>query len=84
VPSSTAASSTGRCRVLADGRRRPGEPAAAFLRHDLIDEIRVYVHPVVIGEGTPMFQARDAKLSLRLAQNHTFGSGVVLLRYERG
>jgi dihydrofolate reductase len=57
--------------------------AAAFLRHDLIDEIRVYVHPVVIGEGTPMFQARDAKLSLRLAQTHTFGSGVVLLRYER-
>jgi dihydrofolate reductase len=57
--------------------------AATFLRHDLIDEIRVYVHPVVIGEGTPMFQAPDVQRTLRLADTHTFGNGVVLLRYER-
>ena len=56
---------------------------ATFLRHDLIDEIRVYVHPVVIGEGTRMFQATDVHRALRLADTHTFGNGVVLLRYER-
>ena len=56
---------------------------ATFLRHDLIDEIRVYVHPMVIGEGTRMFQAADVKLQLQLAETHTFGNGVVLLRYER-
>ena len=29
--------------------------AAAFLRHDLVDELRVYVHPVLIGRGKPLF-----------------------------
>jgi len=57
--------------------------AAAFMRHDLIDEYRLYVHPVVIGRGKPLFQPSDAKISLRLAGTRTFGNGVVLLRYQR-
>jgi len=58
--------------------------AAAFMRHDLIDEFRIYVHPVVIGRGKPLFQTSDAKINLRMAETRTFGNGVVLLRYERG
>lgn len=57
--------------------------AATFLRDDLIDEIRMYVHPVVIGEGTRMFQAADVQRQWKLAEAQTFGNGVVLLRYER-
>jgi dihydrofolate reductase len=57
--------------------------AAAFMRHDLIDEYRLYVHPVIIGRGKPLFQASDIKIDLRLAETRTFGSGVVLLRYQR-
>jgi dihydrofolate reductase len=57
--------------------------AAAFMRHDLIDEYRLYVHPVVIGRGKPLFQTSDIKFNLRLAETRTFGSGVVLLRYQR-
>jgi len=57
--------------------------AAAFMRHDLIDEYRLYVHPIVIGKGKPLFQASDAKINLRLAETRTFGNGVVLLRYQR-
>ncbi|MEU6825468.1 dihydrofolate reductase family protein [Streptomyces atriruber] len=56
--------------------------AAAFLRLGLIDEIHVYVHPVVIGRGKAMFQASDVTADLRLAATRTFGNGVVLLRYE--
>src|SRR5437588_12258524 len=57
--------------------------AAEFLRHDLIDEYRLYVHPVVIGRGKPLFPPGAAKVVLGLAETRTFGHGVVLLRYER-
>jgi dihydrofolate reductase len=57
--------------------------AATFMRHDLIDEYRLYVHPVVIGRGKPLFPTSDAKIDLRLAETRPFGNGVVLLRYER-
>ena len=57
--------------------------AAAFLRHDLIDEFRLYVHPVVIGRGKPLFPPSDARIDLRLAETRVFGNGVVLLHYQR-
>ena len=57
--------------------------AVAFMRLDLIDEYRLYVHPVVIGEGKPLFRASDIKIDLKLAETRAFGNGVVLLRYQR-
>ena len=56
---------------------------AEFARHDLIDEYRLYVHPVVIGRGKQVLQPSDAKFLLQLVETHTFGNGVVMLRYER-
>ncbi|GAA3367551.1 SDR family oxidoreductase [Streptomyces sannanensis] len=53
------------------------------MRHDLIDEYRLYVHPVLIGQGGPLFGASDARTGLRLAEIRAFGNGVVLLRYGR-
>jgi len=58
--------------------------AAAFMRHDLIDEYRIYVHPVVIGGGKPLFPpSSGVEVVLRLVETRTFGNGVVLLRYGR-
>ncbi|WP_149826468.1 dihydrofolate reductase family protein [Streptomyces tailanensis] len=59
--------------------------ASEFLRHDLIDEFRVYVHPILIGRGTPAFLQTEAmrQTPLRLIETHTFGNGVVLLHYDR-
>ena len=57
--------------------------AAAFRAHDLIDEYRIYVHPVLLGHGRPLFQPADAMVRLRLAETRAFGNGVVLLHYER-
>jgi dihydrofolate reductase len=57
--------------------------AAAFLRHDLVDEFRVYVHPVLIGRGKPLFPESYTPTGLRFAESRAFGNGVVLLRYER-
>jgi len=57
--------------------------AAAFLRQDLIDEYRLYVHPVVLGQGKPLFQPPAPTTNLRLAETRAFGNGVVLLHYRR-
>ncbi len=57
--------------------------AAAFMRHDLVDEYRIYVHPVLIGRGRPLFRESDVRVPLHLAETRTFGNGVVLLRYQR-
>lgn len=56
--------------------------AASFAALDLVDEYRIYVHPVLIGRGRPLFPTTDARTALRLVGTHTFGSGVVQLRYE--
>ncbi|MCU1554464.1 MAG: uncharacterized protein JWM13_1950 [Arthrobacter sp.] len=55
--------------------------AATFRDLGLIDEYRIYVHPVLIGRGKPLFQPTDASDQLRLVENRAFGNGVVLLRY---
>jgi dihydrofolate reductase len=57
--------------------------AAEFMRHDLIDEYRLYVHPVLLGEGKPLFRGSDARQDLRLVETRTFGNGVVLLHHAR-
>lgn len=56
---------------------------ASFRRHDLIDEYRLYVQPVVLGSGTPLFATGDAPFALHLEEARTFGNGVVMLRYTR-
>jgi len=56
--------------------------AATFMRHDLIDEYRLYLHPVVLGAGHRFFPP-DLTVPLVLVESRPFGNGVVLLRYER-
>jgi dihydrofolate reductase len=58
--------------------------AGVFMQLGLVDEFRLYVHPVVLGAGKPMFPQLKEKINLKLLETHTFGSGVVLLKYERG
>ena len=57
--------------------------AAAFRRHGLVDEYRLYVVPVVLGVGTPLFDPAEGPVRLALAGTRTFGNGVVLLRYHQ-
>ncbi|MEU2247107.1 dihydrofolate reductase family protein [Streptomyces sp. NPDC019224] len=56
--------------------------AASFAALDLIDEYRVYVQPVLIGRGKPMFPTEETRTALRLLGTRAFGNGVVELRYE--
>jgi dihydrofolate reductase len=57
--------------------------AATLTAHDLIDEYRLFVSPVVLGGGTPFFPDLDERIELELVETLTFGSRVVYLRYER-
>jgi len=57
--------------------------AATFIQLGLIDEYHLYVNPVVLGGGKPMFPPLKDRLNLRLIETRTFGS-VVLLRYAKG
>lgn len=59
------------------------ELASTFTELDLIDEYWLYVHPVLLGGGKPMFRPLHDKINLRLLETRIFGSGVVLLRYKR-
>jgi len=58
-----------------------GTLVQTLMQHDLIDEYRLLVYPVVLGSGKRLF--RDgSNTTLRLVETKTFSSGVVLLRYE--
>ena len=56
--------------------------ASTFMRHGLIDEFRILVHPVVLGQGRPLFEAPDVRIDLRLEETRRFSNGVVLLHYS--
>ena len=57
--------------------------AAQFLAHDLIDELVISVHPVVLGSGIPLFQGTSPPLELELTGVESYSSGLAQLRYRR-
>ena len=59
------------------------ELASVFSKLGLIDEYQLYIHPVILGGGKPMFGSLEDKINLELIETYTFGSGVVHLRYQR-
>jgi len=54
--------------------------ASTFIQLGLIDEYCLYIHPIILGNGKPMFPRLADKVNLQLVKTRTFGSGVVLIR----
>ena len=57
--------------------------AAAAIELGLVDELRMFRHPVVVGGGTPFLPPVTAAVPLDLIETRTFGSRVVYERYRR-
>jgi dihydrofolate reductase len=53
-----------------------------LMRHDLIDEYRFWVHPVVVGGGARMFESGLDTADMRLVDTRICSSGVVILSYQ--
>jgi dihydrofolate reductase len=55
----------------------------ALVEHDLVDELRLMVFPVVLGKGKRLFGETSAKKGLSLTDSKTVGDGVAILVYGR-
>ncbi|GAA4850131.1 dihydrofolate reductase family protein [Paenibacillus vulneris] len=53
-----------------------------FINLGLVDVFRLSVHPVILGEGKPLFNEIKQRLNLKLVDTRTFSSGVVQLIYH--
>jgi len=62
-----------------------GSPTAvhSLLAENFIDDFWLFVNPVLLGQGIPLFKNINETTKLKLAQCHPFSSGVVCLHYER-
>jgi dihydrofolate reductase len=56
--------------------------AQTLLEHDLVDELRLMVYPVVLGSGKRLFAETSDKKTLRLVDSRLVGDGVAILTYE--
>jgi len=55
--------------------------AQALIEHDLVDELRLMVFPVILGTGKRLFGDPGEKKTLRLVDSKVVGDGVVILTY---
>ncbi|RPJ38758.1 MAG: dihydrofolate reductase [Chloroflexi bacterium] len=72
----------------------PGEPGgdlsvggvqltSALIQAGLVDEYHIFVQPILLGAGRPLYPALTESLRLKLVETHPFHSGIVYLRYQR-
>ena len=55
--------------------------ASAFIRAGLVDEYRLVIHPVILGQGTPYFPELDEPIRLRQIDSKRFASGALYVAY---
>jgi dihydrofolate reductase len=75
---------------VAELRRQPGKPilvqgssrlAHTLTEHALVDEYRLWIHPVILGSGKKLFRDGGAKVDLTLIETRTSPTGLVMLTY---
>jgi len=58
-----------------------GEILSLFLNGELVDEIILSVHPIILGKGIPLFKNIKKSVKLRLLESIPFEGGLVQLHY---
>ncbi|MDL5502286.1 MAG: dihydrofolate reductase family protein, partial [Candidatus Methanoperedens sp.] len=76
---------------IADLKRQPGndirvigsgELVQTLMKHDLIDQYDLMIHPLVLGNGKRLFRDGGSKQTLKLLDFKTNSKGVVMLKYK--
>jgi dihydrofolate reductase len=76
---------------IAELKRRPGKDmialggaqfAQSLTRSELVDEYRLILQPVALGDGLPLFKGLPAPLRLELVDAQTYGTGAALHVYR--
>jgi dihydrofolate reductase len=62
--------------------RGSGDLGQTFMRHDLVDEYRLWIYPVVLSSGKRLFGAGSLPAALKLADIKTTSTGVVIHVYQ--
>ena len=62
-----------------------GSPSAAhsLMQYNLIDEFWLFINPIVLGQGIPLFKDVKESFKLKLIASTAFTSGVVCMHYEK-
>ena len=59
-----------------------GDLTNTLVAHDLVDEYRLWVHPVVLGRGSSFFEDGSKRIDLELVDSTALPSGVAILTYR--
>jgi dihydrofolate reductase len=62
-----------------------GSPSASnsLLHEGLIDEFWIFVNPIILGQGIPLFKNIPERIKLNLTETKTFHNGVIALHYSK-
>jgi len=60
-----------------------GNLIQTLLEHDLVDEYRLWIFPLVLGSGKRIFEDGTIPAGLKLVDSRTFTTGVLMSTYER-
>ncbi len=71
-------STTGKGIVVFGG----GELATSLFAADLIDEVVLNVHPIILGSGIPLFQPMERQIDLELLKAKRLNNGCIVLTYR--
>jgi hypothetical protein len=69
-------------RLQPDDFAEPGRLGRTLIEHDLVDELRLVVFPVVLGAGERLFGQTSGKKPMRLVDTKTIGDGLAFLTHQ--